>query len=65
MKTLLVLWQIGIVYVYDLMVVDHILSIFNFVNFVILLGVTVWFAVVLHSYGPPPAGDMEYSGMLM
>jgi hypothetical protein len=65
MKSLLTLWEVGLVFIYNMFIVDHALSLANFVSSFAVLAVSVWFAVVLHAYGPPPADDTSFSAFVI
>lgn len=65
MKTLLSVWEVGLVYLYDMMLVAKVLSILGVVASLIVLAISVWFAVILRAYGPPPADDVAFSAFVI
>jgi len=65
MKCLQSLWEVGLVFLYDMFLVDHVLSLTTFVTNFGVLAATVWLAVVLHAYGPPPTEDSAFSSFVI
>lgn len=65
MKCLQTLWEVGLVFLYDMFLVDHILSLASFLSSFLVLAMTVWLAVVLHAYGPPPEEDLAFSSFVI
>jgi hypothetical protein len=65
MKSLQTMWTVGLVFIYNMLIVDHVLALITFASYIILLGVTVWFSVILHAFGPPSAEDNAYSAFVI
>lgn len=65
MKCLQCLWEIGLIFIYNMYIVDHVLAILNFVSSFAILAMIVWFSVILHAYGPPPTDDPGFSAFVI
>ena len=59
------MWTVGLVFIYNMLLVDHILSLATFVLYIALLAVTIWFSVVLHAFGPPSPEESAYSAFVI